>query len=473
MGTMGTTLLLSALPLIAAAGLDLKDAREVPAPERIAYINQVADRAGRDNARPYYSRAMATYKSPYDLAAKAPENEAEVWVEVLGEGEWELAISRKWSKDEQRLIHEWLRANKEALAAVEEATDEAKYFEPIKAESNRLFDALPLESSANLTKLFKLAAIHANAEALGGRWESAWAWNGRLRRMANHLYQQPFFIQHMMGMRIEGGACEQALEFLQHALPEHSGRMVRAIALQAEHQCPDELVEFAENVYALDTIEFFYAWAAEPTKHAKFGETVEAMVGPGSDLFREFLREEPGKNPFAGVDEFREALRGSSVEQAWECQLALNKLYAEWHAKPFPEAWKEVEAFRQAVRKQASTEPVQLLSNSMLDPDQYRYMRALTVARRNAVTSVIGVKSYQERWGRLPRKLENACPESLGHDPTDPFSGEPLRYRVSDDGQSFVIYSVGPDQDDDGGEHNGFKKDDGDFVLWPPQPALP
>jgi len=453
--------------------LDLEDPREVPAAERIAYINQVADRAGRDNARPHYSRAVATYKSPYDLAAKAPEKEAELWVEVLGEGEWQLAISREWSTDEQRLIHQWLRANKETLAAVEKATDEAKYFEPLKAESNRLFDALPLESSANLTKLFKLAAIHANAEALGGRWENAWAWNGRLRRIANHLYQQPFSIQHLMGMRIERGACEQALGFLRHALPEHSRRTVQAIARQAEHQCPDELVEFAENLCALDMIELLYAWAADPSEHAKFGETVEALVGPASDLWREFVREEPGKRPFAGIDEFREALRKSSVEQAWECQLALNKLYAEWHAKPFPEAWKEVEAFRQAVQNQASTEPVQLLSNSLLDPDQYRYMRTVTIADRNALTSVIGVKSYQERWGRLPRKLENACPESLGHDPTDPFSGEPLRYRASDDGQSFVIYSVGPDQDDDGGKHSGFKKGDGDLVLWPPQPPSP
>ncbi len=464
---MGTTLLLSAAFLIAAAALDLKDPREVPAPERIAYINQVADRAGRDNARPHYSRAVETYKSPYDLAPDVPE-EADRWLEVFKD-EWRLALSREWSKGEQRLIHEWLRANKAALAAVEKATDEAKYFEPIKAESNRLFDALPFEAMASLSNLSKLAAIHANAEALGGRWEDAWAWNERLRRIANHLYQQSFLIQQLAGMKVEAGATQQALHFLEQASPQHPGRMVRAIAQQAEHHCPDEVIDFAENLYALDTIELFYAWAADPSKHAKFGETAEAMVGPAFDL----LHAPSQKRPFDTVDGLRAALSKSSVEQAWECQLALNKLDAEWHAKPFPEAWKEVEAFRQAVQKQASTEPVQLLCNSMFDPDHYRYMRALTTANRNALTSVIGVKSYQERWGRLPRKLENACPEPLGHDPTDPFSGEPLRYRASDDGQSFVVYSVGPDQDDDGGKHSGFKKGDGDFVLWPPQPASP
>jgi hypothetical protein len=53
-----------------------------------------------------------------------------------------------------------------------------------------------------------------------------------------------------------------------------------------------------------------------------------------------------------------------------------------------------------------------------------------------------------QRW---PETLDELCPQFFPKVPTDPFDGEPLRMSKRDDG--VVIYSVGRDGEDNGGEH--------------------
>ena len=64
------------------------------------------------------------------------------------------------------------------------------------------------------------------------------------------------------------------------------------------------------------------------------------------------------------------------------------------------------------------------------------------------------------------RTLPEFRPEFLGSSPIDYFDGHPLRYQLNADG-SFILYSVGPDFRDDGGEPGK------DLVwarpLWPGQ----
>lgn len=56
---------------------------------------------------------------------------------------------------------------------------------------------------------------------------------------------------------------------------------------------------------------------------------------------------------------------------------------------------------------------------------------------------------YQRQHARLPETLDALCPQYLPKVPLDPFSGKPLRYRVTKEG--WVVWSVGPDLTDDGG----------------------
>ena len=66
------------------------------------------------------------------------------------------------------------------------------------------------------------------------------------------------------------------------------------------------------------------------------------------------------------------------------------------------------------------------------------------------------------------KQSEDAFPETLEalklSDNDDPFSAEPLRYKAQ--GQSFILYSVGPDQKDNGGSPKQKKQKDDWDIVW-------
>jgi ribosomal protein S27E len=91
---------------------------------------------------------------------------------------------------------------------------------------------------------------------------------------------------------------------------------------------------------------------------------------------------------------------------------------------------------------------------------------------------VIGVRArlalerYYAEHERYPPALADLVPGMLPELPSDLWSGGPLRYKVGEDGASFVLYSVGGDKDDDGGTPTKDNRTpslasghDGDFVL--------
>jgi hypothetical protein len=78
------------------------------------------------------------------------------------------------------------------------------------------------------------------------------------------------------------------------------------------------------------------------------------------------------------------------------------------------------------------------------------------LTRHELVFTAIALKRYALRAGRSPDQLADLVPEFLTGLPTDLMDGQPLRYRLNQDG-TFLLYSVGANLRDDGG----------DFVLVP------
>jgi hypothetical protein len=77
--------------------------------------------------------------------------------------------------------------------------------------------------------------------------------------------------------------------------------------------------------------------------------------------------------------------------------------------------------------------------------------KILTVeTARRVVVTAIALKRHQLKHGKLPDKLTELTPDFLASVPIDPMDGQPLRYKPNPDG-SFLLYSVGEDGKDDGG----------------------
>ncbi|MFO7973590.1 MAG: hypothetical protein R6V12_03045 [Candidatus Hydrogenedentota bacterium] len=67
--------------------------------------------------------------------------------------------------------------------------------------------------------------------------------------------------------------------------------------------------------------------------------------------------------------------------------------------------------------------------------------------------------SYSES-GTYPETLDVLAPEFGGVVPLDPFSGNPYVYHPADD--TFVLYSIGRNREDNGGLHNFMRGD----MVW-------
>ncbi len=85
---------------------------------------------------------------------------------------------------------------------------------------------------------------------------------------------------------------------------------------------------------------------------------------------------------------------------------------------------------------------------------------------RNVVITAIALKRYQLPHHHLPDKLEELVPDFLKSVPTDCMDGRPLRYRRNADG-TFLLYSVGDNGKDDGGNPAWEKTDvTTDYYDW-------
>ena len=78
-----------------------------------------------------------------------------------------------------------------------------------------------------------------------------------------------------------------------------------------------------------------------------------------------------------------------------------------------------------------------------------RRVMTMEVAKRTVITA-IALKRYQLKHGTYPPDLNSLVPEFLSAVPLDPVDGQPLRYRLNSNG-TFLLYSVGPNGKDDGG----------------------
>lgn len=119
-----------------------------------------------------------------------------------------------------------------------------------------------------------------------------------------------------------------------------------------------------------------------------------------------------------------------------------------------------------------------------LFPDRTRsvIVREFFIQRVDAAEAAIAAERYRLQESRYPADLDALVPEYLDGVPTDRFTGEPLHYRLENNRP--LLYSVGPDRDDDGGTPpaEGFERGDpkwmpaseasqapdGDWILYPP-----
>jgi len=136
-----------------------------------------------------------------------------------------------------------------------------------------------------------------------------------------------------------------------------------------------------------------------------------------------------------------------------ETQILLEGARESQAARSLHPATAAAQELSQRDLKQGPYSRARHFASGMLTGSLTNYFQRVAIAQtqRELVCAAIALRRFELRHGKLPAVLDQLVPEFLPQLPRDFFDGQSLRYRLRDDG-GFLLYSVGKDQKDDGGD---------------------
>jgi hypothetical protein len=301
--------------------------------------------------------------------------------------------------------------------------------------------AILLPHLAQMKPLTLLTSVRATAELEAGRREEALADLEVGFRLTDALRDEPLLIDHLV-----------RVVTLQINLQTLRGGLVR-------HAWSDEqLAEIERHLASLNLLEEY--------RLAMRGE--RALSTGGLDWMRrqKFI-------VFAGeefLDQFAEGRGPGSkylnlMPSGWYYQnmLAISEMHEdlffpmidEKRHRVFPDMEAKVNTALDELSRQRN--PYKLFATMLVPALGRASMKsARTQTSVDAARVACALERYRLANGKLPETLDALAPRFIETIPTDVIDGKPLRYRLKADG-SYVVYSVGWNQTDDGGEI-GWKK---------------
>ena len=326
------------------------------------------------------------------------------------------------SDDMKAAIEEYLNANAEALKLLHQAAAMKDCRFPIDLMAG--FN-VRLPHLAQLRGGAKMLRLEAMLRTENGNTDAAVDSIVSILGVANALRQEPILISELVRISciaIAGGALEYVLN---RATPS------------------------AEQIARLE--QAFLAAEAP-------GTMFRALVGERCQWFNEL-------DPLLTAGALGRGLNIIGWKKSNQLSyLDMMQGFVEALEKPYPERWKLATEVETAISKltesgsgmvQRYFEALPTMLLAALPKASLSHARMVASVR--AARGALRVERYRAENGVLPETL-------AGDDiPVDPFNGAPLRYKRHANGKGYVVYSIGEDGQDDGGEMDAlrFRKDVG------------
>jgi hypothetical protein len=139
--------------------------------------------------------------------------------------------------------------------------------------------------------------------------------------------------------------------------------------------------------------------------------------------------------------------------------------------RPWPQARDDVAAIDAEIEAVKGGSPVTRWQRSMTLLTVPSLSHCFDAAARGtalnaSADTAIAMELFRRRTGELPTRLDVLAPEYLPHVPLDPYDGKPLRLVIRPG--EYVVYAVGTDEKDDGGQDDGSAAPDASFRVATP-----
>jgi hypothetical protein len=379
------------------------------------------------------------------------------------DGHTRIALTRPWTAKEFPQLADWLSANEKPLGLVVEGSKRPHYFcprlpgpdEKFPGMSGVLFAGTPASVQRSLATAL---GVRATFRLEAGKPDEATRDILAARRLARHFGRGGNMIDGLVGNACEAIAIRAATALLDRpevTAKQLTGHLADLRSLPPMPGVADSL-QGGERLFFLDN--FLTAARSGPAGLAKDAnlpaETIEQMDFDAGlrrsnlilDRVVEALRKPDRANRGAALDRLEAELKESQKQR---------------EAGPKP-GETPAEATGRGVADVILTLAIPAMRQVQSSSDRVEQgNRNLQVAFALAI--------HQRDTGHYPKALADLSPKYLDQVPGDLFSGKPLIYKPEETG--FLLYSVGPNGKDDGGQGPGEDPKGDDIAVRIPIPA--
>ena len=291
-----------------------------------------------------------------------------------------------------------------------------------------------MQSIRQAARLVQLSARHkaATGDVAGALDDIA-----MLHRMGQHAAAEPILLSGLVGLAIDTMALDTLAQVLPRLTPSDRGRLDDPAIRDLVHIVPS----FKRHFFGEEA--FGSMLFASFCDRASSADSLDllATVGSSSGL--------PGSlnAPFRPVTAmmYRVFMLPEDLHAYRSTLRAYQQLLAV--PKPYSEQTREAKAIEDRLNDRRRGIVTSLLAPALSGCIRSG-VRSQAVHRAAAVA--VAATRYLIEKGSLPKSLDDLVPAYLSLAPADPFvAGAPLRFKKTE--EALIIYSVGPDGEDDGG----------------------
>jgi len=362
------------------------------------------------------------------------------------------AMRAPWAPQDFPIIAAWLQQNRAALAGAYEAARLPRYFWPVETdgEDQVLMDArLPITKGA----LEICYALCARAMLRLHQGNDAGAWDDLLTAMklARLTSQGTFLWESSNSLAIERAALAGMAQWLEHATvsEEQARQRLNELRSLPPRRSVADIMDHGERSMLLDYVTF-YADGVDFTHNFGNGHEMDSLA---SQFIRAYHIDWDAVLFYTNqmVDQCVAACKASPRFQAsWFPQLQGHlENMADGKGVPAGGIFQRPGVQQPILDDRTNKIAGQLIGHLFPDVDFVASAESIQRQRLHLTQLGLALEAYRARHGRYPTSLAELAPDYLAEVPRDIFAEQELIYRPTEDG--YLLYSVGPDFDDDGG----------------------
>ncbi len=385
-----------------------------------------------------------------------------------------VTTQRPWSAKDFPNVAAWLEANEKPLAIIVEATRRPDYFSPIVSDGQYRSILSARFPGVQICRYLAVALVTRSMLRIeNGKLDLAWQDLLAAHRLGRLVGRGATLIEGLVGFAIDAKTTTADLAYLQFANLNSQQTLERLNDLKKLPSLPSvaDKVEYAERFLYLESLQTVRRYGVGWIANISGGESKKAT---------------PEELKILNSIDWTPALKSANRYYNLMVGAMRLKSRAEREAE-FDKFGQDLAALKSDERLAtlakilAETKPMDRVSiakdigDILIALVMPALWKVRTAQDRGAQTEsnlhvAFALAAFHADNGRYPAQLADLAPKYLASVPDDLFSGQALIYRPND--KSYLLYSVGPNDKDDGGRGKDDDPPGDDLVVKMPLPEL-